>query len=205
MTSTSQPVVISPQGASALRPPPVLARQQASVTVPRVYSKHPSPEATSDEDDNYVVVSDPVYETTKAILQRRPNVAVAVDECAAWLPQWSAKAGAYVGTPRPLVVFLQTSTAIAGVPSAHEYQGRSGVYTCPKTLRSAFAGDRDILWISSSSFLRQVKKAEYPVDLVAKKVVKIYTKLQRVQRVVRRVREALSVAAPVVAGLSAAL
>jgi hypothetical protein len=36
-------------------------------------------------------------------------------------------------------------------------------------------------------------------------VVKIYTKLQRVQRVVRRVREALSVAAPVVAGLSAAL
>ena len=93
-------------------------------------------------------------------------------ECGyAHLPAWDLEGNRAVGVyDPPLVVFLETTEHLIGIPEYNEFkQGRGGVYTCPTELKPLYKGYGH--WISKRSELKKIRRTNNHVRAVAEIVV----------------------------------
>jgi hypothetical protein len=113
-----------------------------------------------------------------AIAAYLQGLAVAADRVdgVPFLPQYDIPAGAILGHPRPLIVFLVTNHAIEGIPSSLSYSpDRPGVYTCRRDRTKFYKADESIVWIDSRADIKRVIKGEDKHLEVAKLLTKTRT------------------------------
>ena len=117
-------------------------------------------------------------------LKQQPVYADSRD-CWDLLPQYDVSGAQPIGVHKPLVIFLLCKP-IPGLQSYKLYKGQSGIYTCPREMRSAFRGDASIMWIKDPSHVNLILESSDQVGAVVKIVLDKYLKSQKLLLILRK-------------------
>ena len=106
-------------------------------------------------------------------------------DCWDLLPQYDVSGSQPIGVHKPLVIFLLCKP-IPGLQSYKLYKGQSGIYTCPREMRSAFRSDATIMWIKDPAHINLILESSDQVGAVVKIVLDKYLKSQKLLLILRK-------------------